>query len=101
MTVDVDGWSVDRRCNGARHDATTGRYDRTSSGIDPTFERLNPPSAAWFKSHDPPSPSSTNTDTRASVWLKPSHVEVMIDACISNSFPTYLQDRNEAIVSLI
>lgn len=49
----------------------------------------------------PSSPPSTNTDTHARAWLKPSDIDAMIDACLTDSFPTYLQDRNEAIISLL
>lgn len=49
----------------------------------------------------PSSPSTSNSDTHARAWLKPSHVELMIDACLTDSFPHYLQDRNEAIIALL
>jgi integrase/recombinase XerC len=42
-----------------------------------------------------------NTDTQAKTWLKPEDVEAMRDACLTADVPTYLQDRNEAIVALL
>jgi len=38
---------------------------------------------------------------RARTWLKPGQVEQLRDACLSEAIPTYLQDRNEALVALL
>lgn len=46
------------------------------------------------------STDSTNSDVEHT-WLKPEQVEAMKDACLTAEFPTYLQDRNLAIVSLM
>jgi len=37
---------------------------------------------------------------RARTWLKPEQVEQLRDICLTDAVPTYLQDRNEAIVAL-
>ena len=37
---------------------------------------------------------------RATTWLKPRQVERLRDVCLSDAVPTYLQDRNEALVAL-
>lgn len=36
----------------------------------------------------------------ARTWLKPEQVELLRDECLTDTCPTYLQDRNEAIVTL-
>ena len=41
------------------------------------------------------------SDVHARTWLKPEQVDRMKDACLSEEFPYYLQDRNLAIVSLM
>jgi integrase len=46
---------------------------------------------------------TTNTDTttgRARTWLKPPQVAQLRDECLTNTCPTYLQDRDEAIITL-
>jgi integrase len=47
---------------------------------------------------------TTNTDTttngRARTWLKPPQVAQLRDECLTDTCPTYLQDRDEAIVTL-
>jgi len=45
---------------------------------------------------------STDTDSsgRARTWLKPTQVEQLRDECLTDTCPTYLQDRDEAIVTL-
>ena len=45
--------------------------------------------------------SNTKSDVHATTWLKPGQVEQMRDVCLTEAFPTYLQDRNEAIVALL
>lgn len=45
--------------------------------------------------------SRTETDTHAATWLKPADVERLRDAALSSEIPTYLQDRNEALVALL
>ena len=45
--------------------------------------------------------SNTKSDVHATTWLKPEQVEQMRDVCLTEAFPTYLQDRNEAIVALL
>jgi len=45
--------------------------------------------------------SIDTTDTgRARTWLKPEQVEQLRDECLTDTCPTYLQDRDEAIVTL-
>ena len=45
--------------------------------------------------------STDTTDTgRARTWLKPEQVEQLRDECLTDTCPTYLQDRDEAIVTL-
>ncbi|SDD79847.1 site-specific integrase [Natrinema hispanicum] len=46
-------------------------------------------------------PENANPDVHSRTWLKPGQVEQMKDACLTDEFPTYLQDRNLAIVSLL
>lgn len=49
----------------------------------------------------PESTDSRKSDVESRTWLKPQQIEAMKDACLSSEFPTYLQDRNLAIVSLM
>jgi integrase len=50
----------------------------------------------------PASPDSNHdVDARARTWLKPDQVEELRDICLSDAVPTYLQDRNEAIIALL
>ena len=37
----------------------------------------------------------------ASSWLKPPQVERLRDACLTGEVPTYLQDRDEAVIALL
>lgn len=41
------------------------------------------------------------TDAQAKTWLKPEGVEALRDAAYSAEVPTYLQDRNDALVALL
>ena len=41
------------------------------------------------------------SDVHARTWLKPTQVDTLRDVCLTESVPTYLQDRNEAIVALM
>lgn len=40
-------------------------------------------------------------DSRARTWLKPQQVEQLRDECLTDTCPTYLQDRDEALVALL
>jgi integrase len=44
---------------------------------------------------------TTKSDVQPRTWLKPQQVEALKDACLTDEFPTYLQDRNLAVVSLM
>jgi integrase len=44
--------------------------------------------------------SGTDGDGRARTWLKPEQVEQLRDECLTDTCPTYLQDRDEAIITL-
>lgn len=46
-------------------------------------------------------PDEKDTDTRPQTWLAPDQVERLRDACLSAEVPTYLQDRNEALVAFL
>jgi len=37
----------------------------------------------------------------ARVWLKPPQVEALRDVCLTAAVPTYLQDRDEALIALL
>ncbi|QCC57309.1 tyrosine-type recombinase/integrase (plasmid) [Natrinema thermotolerans] len=39
-------------------------------------------------------------DGRARTWLKPEQIEQLRDVCLTDAVPTYLQDRNETIITL-
>lgn len=43
----------------------------------------------------------SNSDVQAKSWLKPEQVETMRDVCLSNAFPVYLQDRNDALIAVM
>ena len=43
---------------------------------------------------------STDHDGRARTWLKPEQVERLRDECLTETCPTYLQDRDETIIAL-
>ena len=45
--------------------------------------------------------ATTDNQARARTWLKPAQVEQLRDVCLSEAVPTYLQDRNEALVALL
>lgn len=45
--------------------------------------------------------SNSEVHGRAATWLKPRQVDAMRDVCLTDAVPTYLQDRNEAIVALL
>jgi integrase len=44
---------------------------------------------------------STNTEAQAKTWLKPEDVDELRDACYTSEVPTYLQERNDALVALL
>jgi len=44
--------------------------------------------------------SKSEVHDRATTWLKPGQVDHLRDVCLTGAVPTYLQDRNEAIVAL-
>ncbi|MEZ3118092.1 tyrosine-type recombinase/integrase [Halobaculum sp. MBLA0147] len=48
-----------------------------------------------------PADTKTATQPQAKTWLRPSDVEQLRDACLSSEVPTYLQDRNEALIALL
>jgi len=48
-----------------------------------------------------PDVQHTDSDGRARTWLKPEQVDRLRDVCLTDAVPTYLQDRNEAIVALL
>jgi integrase len=48
-----------------------------------------------------PDVQHTDSDGRARTWLKPGQVDRLRDVCLTDAVPTYLQDRNEAIVALL
>ena len=48
-----------------------------------------------------PDVQHTDSDGRARTWLKPGQVDQLRDVCLTDAVPTYLQDRNEAIVALL
>ena len=53
--------------------------------------------------HDTTNPdvhSGTDDGGRARTWLKPDQFEQLRDECLTDTCPTYLQDRDEAIVTL-
>ncbi len=41
------------------------------------------------------------TQKQAKTWLVPEQIERIRDACLSDSFATYLQDRNETLIVLL
>lgn len=43
----------------------------------------------------------TAETTQAKTWLKPDQVKAIRDACLTDAFPTYLQQRNYALVTLL
>lgn len=43
----------------------------------------------------------TNSNIRAKVWLEPAQVDSLRNACYDNSFASYLQQRNDAIIGLL
>jgi len=45
--------------------------------------------------------SETDTQTRATAWLKPEQVRDLRAAAQSDEFATYLRDRNEVLVALL
>ncbi|MDG5821869.1 site-specific integrase [Natronococcus sp. A-GB7] len=51
----------------------------------------------------PSNPDVEHSDeySRAQTWLKPTQVEQLRDVCLSDAVAPYLQDRNEAIVTLL
>ena len=48
-----------------------------------------------------PDVQHTDSDGRARTWLKPEQADRLRDVCLTDAVPTYLQDRNEAIVALL
>ena len=48
-----------------------------------------------------PDVQHTDSDGRARTWLKPEQVDRLRDVCLTDIVPTYLQDRNEAIIVLL
>jgi len=47
------------------------------------------------------SPRNSETQKQAKTWLVPEQIERIRDACLSEAFATYLQDRNETIVVVL
>lgn len=47
------------------------------------------------------SPRNSETQKQAKTWLVPEQIEQIRDACLSEAFATYLQDRNETIVVVL
>lgn len=45
--------------------------------------------------------AQTNSNIQASVWLKPSQIEALRNTCYDESFAEYLQQRNDAIITLL
>lgn len=45
--------------------------------------------------------TNPDVDARARTWLKPDQVEELHDVCLTDAAPIYLQDRNEAIITLL
>jgi len=45
--------------------------------------------------------TETNSNIQASVWLKPAQIEALRNACYDESFAEYLQQRNDAIITLL
>ena len=45
--------------------------------------------------------TETNSNIQASVWLKPAQIEALRNACYDESFADYLQQRNDAIITLL
>ena len=43
----------------------------------------------------------TNSNIRAKVWLEPAQVDALRNACYDDSFASYLQQRNDAIIGLL
>ena len=48
-----------------------------------------------------PSRKSGAQSKQAATWLTPEQIETVRDACLSNAFPAYLQDRNETIITVL
>jgi len=44
---------------------------------------------------------SDTTTPQAKTWLKPGQVKAIRSACLSEAFPTYLQQRNYAVVTVL
>lgn len=45
--------------------------------------------------------ASSKSDVQATAWLRPDQVDAMRDACLTDEFPEFLQDRNEVIIALL
>ena len=45
--------------------------------------------------------AQSTTEKQAATWLTPEQIERVRDACLSDAFPSYLQGRNETIVTLL
>ena len=47
--------------------------------------------------------AARKSDARKQVatWLTPEQIERVRDACLTDAFPNYLQERNETIVTLL
>lgn len=45
--------------------------------------------------------TKTKTDEQARTWLLPDQVDALLDACYSGGVPTYLQDRDHALVAVM
>ncbi|MCU4717575.1 tyrosine-type recombinase/integrase [Halapricum hydrolyticum] len=43
----------------------------------------------------------TNSNIRAKVWLEPTQVDTLRNACYDDTFASYLQQRNDAIIGLL
>ncbi len=47
------------------------------------------------------SPRNPATQKQAKTWLTPEQIERIRDAYLSETFTTYLQDRNETLIVLL
>ena len=48
-----------------------------------------------------PSRKTGAQSKQAATWLIPEQIETIRDACLSDTFPSYLQDRNETIITVL
>lgn len=60
------------------------------------------PSDGTAQSNSPrKSGAQSGVKKQATTWLTPEQIERVQDACLTNAFPTYLQSRNETIVTVL